>query len=311
MKTAFFYSLVLSLSLFVFFTWSGCQNDTRDLPTRGNLVVISSEDIFPAIDTEVKEFESMYEQAHITHLQSTTRDAVVQLLNDSVKVITSPRQFNDEERAVIQKYKLEVDTFKIAYDAALVLVNENNSLTRIKVEELKDILLGKTKTWHDVGEKKISGRIVVALGGVNSGMYEYVKQRITNFQPFADVVYPCSTTTHVISYVAAHTNAIGFVSQSWVTSTPAKTRILDIGDPGFSRDSTSTILEYFPPLQAHVYRGYYPLSRTLYLFSRNAGTGVGIGFTAFLTGVEGQKIFLKDGLVPATMPVRLIQLESQ
>ena len=107
----------------------------------------------------------MYEQAHITHLQSTTRDAVVQLLNDSVKLITSPRQFNDEERAVIKKYKLEVDTFKIAYDAALVLVNEKNSLTRIRVEELKDILLGKAKTWHDVGEKKIAGRIVVALGG--------------------------------------------------------------------------------------------------------------------------------------------------
>ncbi len=253
----------------------------------------------------------MYEQAHITHLQSTTRDAVVQLLNDSVKLITSPRQFNDEERAVIQKYKLEVDTFKIAYDAALVLVNENNSLTRIKVEELKDILLGKAKTWRDVGEKKIAGRIVVALGGVNSGMYEYVKQRITNSQPFADVVYPCSTTTQVISYVASHNNAIGFVSQSWVSSTPAKTRILDIGDPNFTRDSASTTLEYFPPLQAHVYRGYYPLSRTLYIFSRNAGTGVGVGFTAFVTGGEGQKLFLKNGLVPATMPVRLIQLESQ
>ncbi len=309
MKTASIHSLVLSLSLLL--TWTGCQKDTRDLPTRGNLVVISSEDIFPSIDAEVQEFESMYEQAHITHLQSTTRDAVVQLLNDSVKLITSPRQFNDEERAVIKKYKLEVDTFKIAYDAALVLVNENNSLTRIKVEELKDIMLGKAKTWHDVGEKKISGRIVVALGGANSGMYEYVKQRITNFQPFADVVFPCSTTTHVISFVAAHSNAIGFVSQSWVSSTPAKTRILDIGDPNFTRDSASTTLEYFPPLQAHVYRGYYPLSRTLYIFSRNAGTGVGVGFTAFVTGAEGQKLFLKNGLVPATMPVRLIQLQSQ
>ena len=109
----------------------------------------------------------------------------------------------------------------------------------------------------------------------------------------------------------SHNNAIGFVSQSWVSSTPAKTRILDIGDPNFTRDSASTTLEYFPPLQAHVYRGYYPLSRTLYLFSRNAGTGVGIGFTAFVTGAEGQKLFLKNGLVPATMPVRLIQLQSQ
>ncbi|MGA7160395.1 MAG: substrate-binding domain-containing protein [Bacteroidota bacterium] len=311
MKTASFHSLVLFLSLIVFFTWTGCQNDTRDLPTRGNLVMISSEDIYPVIDTQVKEFESMYEQAHIKLLQSTTRDAVVQLLNDSVKLITSPRQFNDEERAVIKKYQLEVDTFKIAYDAALVLVNEHNSLTRITVEELKNILLGKAKMWRDVGEKKISGRIVVALGGPNSGMYEYVKQRITGSQPFADVVYPCSTTTAVISYIAAHTNAIGFASQSWISSTPANTRILDIGDPDFKRDSTATVLEYFPPLQAHVYRGYYPLSRTLYIFSRNAGTGVGVGFTAFVTGAEGQKLFLKSGLVPATMPVRLIQLQSQ
>ncbi len=311
MKTASFHKLVAFLSLFVSFTWTGCQNDSGDLPTRGKLVLISSEDIYPAIDTEVKEFESMYEQAHITLLQSTTRDAVVQLLNDSVKVITIPRQFNDEEKAVIKKYKLEVDTFKIAYDAALVLVNEKNSLTRIRVEELKDILLGKAKTWHDVGEKKISGRIVVALGGPNSGMYEYIKQRITNSQPFADVVYPCSTTTHVISYVATHSNAIGFASQSWVSSTPANTRILDIGDPNFTRDSTSKALEYFPPLQAHVYRGYYPLSRTLYLFSMNAGTGVGVGFAAFVTGAEGQKLFLNSGLVPATMPVRLIQLQSQ
>jgi phosphate transport system substrate-binding protein len=311
MKTASFHSLVLFLSLLLLFTWTGCHDDTRELPTRGRLVMISSEDIFPAIDNEVKEFESMYEQAHIMHLQSTTRDAVVQLLNDSVKVITSPRRLNDEEKEVIKKYKLEVDTFKIAYDAALVIVNEKNSLTRIKVEELKDILLGKVKTWSQAGDKKNSARIVVALGGPNSGMYEYVKQRVTNFQPFADVIYPCSTTTHVISYVAGHSNAIGFVSQSWASSTPPKTRILEIGDPYFTRDSASTTLEYFAPLQAHVYRNYYPLRRTLYLFSKNAGTGVGVGFTAFVTGAQGQKLFLKNGLVPATMPVRLIQLQSQ
>jgi phosphate transport system substrate-binding protein len=310
MKTVSFHSLAVFLSLV--FTWTGCQQKApEDLPTRGKLVVISSEDIFPVIDAEVKEFESLYEQAHITHLQATTRDAVVQLLNDSVKLITSPRQFNDEEREVIRKYKLDVDTFKIAYDAALVLVNERNSLTRIRVEELKDVLLGKTKTWRELGEKKAGGKIVVALGGPNSGMYEYIKQRITNSQPFADIVVPCSTTTNVIEYVAGHADAVGFVSQSWVTETPAKTKILDIGDPNFSRDSASTTLEYFPPLQAHVYRGYYPLSRTLYIFSRNTGTGVGVGFTAFVTGAEGQKLFLNNGLVPATMPVRLIQLQPQ
>jgi len=273
--------------------------------------MISSEDIYPAIDSEVKEFESLYEKVHITHLQSTTRDAVVQLLNDSVKIITSPRPLNDEEKGVIKKYKLEVDTFKIAYDAALVLVNDKNSLTRITVDELREIMLGKLTAWRELGETKVGGKIVVALGGPNSGMYEYVLQRVTGLQPFANVVYPCSTTTHAISFIAEHSNAIGFVSQGWVSETPAKTRILAIGDPAFRRDSTSTTLEYFPPLQAHVYRDYYPLRRTLYIFSKDAGTGVGVGFTAFVTGAQGQKLFLKNGLVPATMPVRLIQLQSQ
>lgn len=273
--------------------------------------MISSEDIYPAIDSEVKEFESLYEKVHITHLQATTRDAVVQLLNDSVKVITSPRPLNDEEKAVIKKYKLEVDTFKIAYDAALVLVNEKNSLTRITVGELREIMLGKLTSWRELGESNVRSKIVVALGGPNSGMYEYVLQRVTDFQPFANVVYPCSTTTHAVSFIAEHSNAIGFVSQSWVSETPAKTRILAIGDPAFRRDSMSTTLEYFPPLQAHVYRDYYPLRRTLYIFSKGAGTGVGVGFAAFVTGAQGQKLFLKSGLVPATMPVRLIQLQSQ
>ena len=309
MKTASIHSLVLSLSLLL--TWTGCQKEPRELPTRGNLVVISTEDIFPIMDAEVKEFQSMYQEARVTHLQSTPRDAVAQLLNDSVKVITSSRQFNDDEKAVIAKYKLEVDTFKVAYEAALVIVNGKNSLTKIKVGELKDVLLGKSRTWRDLGETKVSGRIIVALEKANSGMYDYVKKRITNSKPFADVVYPCSTAADVLSYVAANDNAIGFVNQAWVTSVPANTRILDIGDQGFTRDSTSTTLEYFHPFQAHVYRGYYPLTRTLYLFSRNAGNGVGIGLTAFMTGAEGQKLFLKHGLVPATMPVRLVQSEDQ
>ncbi len=311
MKIGPFHSLLPLFSLILSLPWMGCQEDTRDLPTRGKLVMISSEDIYPSIDKEVKDFESMYEKVHITHLQSTTRDAVVQLLNDSVKLVTSPRPLNAEERGVIKKYNLEVDTFTIAYDAALVLVNEKNTLDHISIDELREIMLGKKTTWRELGEKKVGGKIIVAMGGPNSGMYEYVLQRVTGFVPFANVVYPCTTTTHAISFVAEHANAIGFVSQSWASETPARTKILAVGDPAFRRDSTSTTMEFFPPLQAHVYRNYYPLRRTLYIFSKNAGSGVGVGFTAYVTGSEGQKLFLKNGLVPATMPVRLIQLQSQ
>jgi len=129
-------------------------------------------DIYPAIDKEVKDFESMYEKVHITHLQSTTRDAVVQLLNDSVNLSQVPGLLM-RKRGVIKKYNLEVDTFTIAYDAALVLVNEKNMLDHISVDELREIMLGRKTTWRELGEKKVGGKIIVAMGGPNSGMYEY------------------------------------------------------------------------------------------------------------------------------------------
>ncbi len=310
MKTAAISKLFfLCALLFVF--GSGCQESQKDLPTRGHVTMIASDDIYPVIRKEVDEFQGSYEKAHVTLLQSSTRDAIVQLLNDSVKVIAIARDLNDEERSVIKKYSLDVETYKVAYDGAIVLVNEQNALTEITVEQLKEILLGTLKVWSDVGVKRNSNRIIVAMGGPNSGMYEYINSRITEGKPFAPVVMPCESNEKVIEYVEQHANAIGFVAQAWVDNTPPKTRIVAVGDPKFTRDSTSTKLEYFPPLQAHIYRDYYPLRRTIYIFRNDKTTGVSLGITAFIASAPGQKLFLSSGLVPATMPVRLVHIQSQ
>jgi len=50
------------------------------------------------------------------------------------------------------------------------------------------------------------------------------------------------------------------------------------------------------------------LWREVYILSKEAYTGLGTGFTAFVASERGQRIVLKFGLVPATMPVRLVEL---
>ncbi|MDE3056907.1 MAG: substrate-binding domain-containing protein [Bacteroidota bacterium] len=289
----------------------GCQESQKDLPTKGHTTMMASDDVYPVIKKEVDEFQGMYDQAHVKLLESSARDAVVQLLNDSVKVIAVARDLNDEERDVIKKYSLNVETYKIAYDGAVVLVNEHNILSQITVEQLKKILLGDFKLWSNVGAKGNGSRIVVAIGGPNSGMYEYINARITEGKPFASVIMPCASNEKVIEYVARHSNALGFVAQAYVDSAPPKTRILAVGDPNFKRDSTSPRLEYFQPYQAYIYQKYYPLCRTIYVFRNDPTEGVSLGITAFIAGAAGQKIFLSSGLVPATMPVRLVHIQSQ
>lgn len=300
-------TLIASLAV----AWSACHEEERETPTKGNLTIISSEDVFPVIDLQVKDFTRVYDQTKITHLSSSTRDAIVQLLNDSVKLIVSTRDFNDEENKVIADNHLDVVATKIAYDGVAVVVNEKNALTKLSVDELKKILTGNISRWSNLKESKLSSAVVIAMGDPNSGVYEYLMSRLIGSEKLAPTVLPCTSTSEVLKVVSEHPNAIGFAGISWLPTAPENVKVLEIGDPKYKSDSTSTTLEYFSPHQAHIYRNYYPLSRPIYIFTHNAGRGVAVGFTSFAAGAEGQKIIVKNGLVPATMPVRLVQLNQQ
>lgn len=303
-------SLIPALLSLIALAISACQQEQRETPTAGELTIMTSEDLYPVIDLQVKDFTRVYEQAKITHLSSSTRDAIVQLLNDSVKLIVCPRDFNEEEKKVIADNALEVGTTKIAYDGIAVIVNEKNPITKITVEELKNILTGKQERWSGVNGSNLSSAIVIVMGDVNSGVHEYLAKRIAGGSELAPTILPCPTTREVITEVGSRPNAIGFIGISWLPQAFDRIRVLDIGDPHFKRDSASTVLEYFPPHQAHIHRNFYPLTRSIYIFTHKAGRGVALGFTSFAAGTEGQKIIVKNGLVPATMPVRLVQLNQ-
>jgi phosphate transport system substrate-binding protein len=52
----------------------------------------------------------------------------------------------------------------------------------------------------------------------------------------------------------------------------------------------------------------YPLTRDVVIISREIGTGLGTGFISFAASDKGQRIVLKSGLVPVTMPVRIVNI---
>lgn len=293
------------------FLHSSCRDEPRETPTQGTLAMISSEDVSPVIDLQVTDFTRAYTGAVITHRHSSARDAVVQLLNDSVKLIVIPREFNDEERRVIAKNELDVTSTLIAYDAVAVVVNEGNRLTQVTTAQLRSFLDGSVTSWSAVPGSGLTGQVVVAMGEPNSAVSEYVKQRLNGGREFAPVVLPGATTADVIADVQKRRNAVGFVPQAWLKGLPESLRVLEVGDPAFRRDTTGTATEYYAPHQAYIHQGLYAMRRSVYVHTHNAGRGVALGFTSFAAAAEGQKIIVKNGLVPATMPVRLVQLSQQ
>ncbi|MBP6810220.1 MAG: hypothetical protein KA138_01765, partial [Saprospiraceae bacterium] len=65
--------------------------------------------------------------------------------------------------------------------------------------------------------------------------------------------------------------------------------------------------EGYGPYQAYLATGDYPYKRTVYIINAQARrNGLGAGFASYLAK-DGQRIMLKDGLLPANAVTRLIK----
>ncbi len=286
----------------------GCQGEPKETATKGRVTVITSESVAPVIKAEKDTFEQLYQQAHIDLETMSAREAITHLFNDSIKVIVSSRALNAEERAVAKKASLNIGEFKIAVDAVAVIVDTTNPVKQLRTTQLDSVFSGTVRDWKLLGTSK-KGNIELCLPDRNSGTYEVFTTRILKGKAFATPSQVLSTSPAMVRFVSTHPNAIGLLGLNWLSLYKDSVRALAIADPD-APDSLGTKGEYFAPYQAYVYQQNYPITRTIYVYSRTDNYSPGGGFLTFITSAPGQKIILNSGLVPATMPVRIVQLTN-
>jgi phosphate transport system substrate-binding protein len=119
----------------------------------------------------------------------------------------------------------------------------------------------------------------------------------------------------LIEYVAKNKNAIGVIGVNWISDRDDSVTNKFLGKikvVGLATDSAAAAgsAEYFQPYQGYIAKKLYPLSREVYIISSEARAGLGSGLTAFISSDKGQRIILKAGLVPATAPIRLVELKE-
>lgn len=288
-------------------------------PTAGNLDVYCAESVSPAVTKVAKQFTYLYTKAHITVYPVPTRVAIFKLLNNETTLAVTSRYFTQDELKAIKKYKIRVDSMTVALDGVVVVVNHLNPLKRLNTKQLRDIYSGKVITWGEL-ERDFQGNIIPALESENSGTVQFFDDRVLGNEKFVNV-YPCTTMTHVYSFVRSHRDAIGLISSNWLNSgqdllpsklpAPRALEIAEVDSSDLKYVDPNTFGSYYYPFQAHIYRHYYPLTRKIYFLSRDFEHGLGAGFLTFAASAQGQQIFLNNGLVPATQPVRLVQLNNQ
>jgi phosphate transport system substrate-binding protein len=256
-------------------------------------------------------FMRLYEKAHITILPMQTRQAAVTLLNDSLSCVVLDRPFNEEEDSVAALSKVRTDSVVIAKDAMAVVVNLFNDLDRITPDGLRAILEGRITDWSRIPGAGLSGGIQTVSTGINSGAYELLRRR---FSLIPDGFVPsirAADQNEVIRTVAGRLGALGFVSLACLKDTSTlkveKQKVRALEFLGIDSSGTAVVQRLN---QANVYLGKYPCHFTVIMYVRGSKSRLALGFSGFVASTQGQQLILNRGLVPATTPVRLVQLTS-
>jgi phosphate transport system substrate-binding protein len=284
---------------------------TNETPTRGNIKILADESFQPLVETEIFTFTHLYTGAKIKPVFKPEYDVINDFMNDSVKVIFTSKKLTDSQIQYLRDTLIIARTTTYAYDALALISNKDNKDTLLKYSTVKDIFLGKVKSWKEVNEKSKLGDISVIFDNNKSGNIRYFKELFEIKDTLGKNFFAVSNNAEVINYVSRNPDALGIISVNWISDKDDSLTMSFIKKVNVVAVSQQFIYDgsYYRPHQGFIYDKSYPFVREIYLISRETFTGLGSGFINWACAEQGQRIVLKSGLVPATMPIRLVQIK--
>ncbi len=308
---------IINLYIILFlFLFASCTTDYNkpysDTTTSGKVNIYADETLKPIADAEKDTFMGLYRYSTLNVKYSSENDCFNALLQDSAKVIFTSRKLNDREESYFKAKKLIPITTKVAYDAIALIINNENPDSLIKVSQLKSILSGELTNWKALNIESNLGDISLVFDKNGSSTVRFLKDSILNGKEFSSNCFAAKSNSEVIDYVEHHKNAIGVIGVSWLSDGDdpavkqflARIKVMEVA----SKDNAVFPDDYYKPFQAYISLKQYPLIREVYMINREGRTGLGTGFVSFVAGDQGQRIVRLSGLLPATMPIRIIKL---
>lgn len=287
-----------------------CNHNGKQAPAapsedilRGKVNVLVDETLYPIIKEQVDVFQSSYSDATIQLLAKPEIKAVNALLADTSSVIILTRKLTAAEGKNFKDRKIVPREYQIGSDAIALINNVGDADTIITLSDVKALLTGTLK-----------GKYKVVFDNANSSTLRFLKEYLSIDKIDPAAISALENNADVIKYVSENKGSIGIVGFNWILDMTQKKsellnkiRTLSVENAlGAKKDGL-----FYKPSQSNISLGVYPFTRPIYVLNYQPNMGLGLGFSAFLTGDRGQRIFLKAGLLPATMPGRDIIIREE
>ncbi|MEI7499006.1 MAG: substrate-binding domain-containing protein [Bacteroidota bacterium] len=312
--TPFFIFNTVWVSFLLLITACGGNTNLKgsDTPTAGRIKVGVEESYQLMVEAEEYTFETFYKYAKIDAVYLNEADVINDFMNDSVPLIIVNRKLSEQQVAYLKERQYIPKTTKIALDAVALIVNNENPDTSLFYQTVKEIFQGKIKSWEQINRKSKLKDIRVVFDNYKSSNPRYFKEKF-GLDSLPATCFAAAGNNDVINYVEKNPNAVGVIGVNWISNKEDslsnkflhQVKVVGISLEGDNDPGT----KFYKPYQAYIAEGSYPFTREVYCINRQTYTGLAYGFSSFIAGEKGQLIILHSGLVPAAMPVRIVEIK--
>lgn len=287
-----FYSFLALVSL-SFVACSEKKKAPKEDILVGELAVSVDESVLPLLLEQAEVFESSYYNAKIQPEPEAEVNAINNLLAGKSAIAILTRHLTEEENKSFAQRSITPKIYPLAYDAIVLVGNVSSQDSSVSINDIIGLMKGKK-------ERNFS----LVFDNLNSSIFRYFRDLGKLSKVANTYVESASTAEGVLEEVADNPNKVGLISYNqYLTLKSSFSKMDKIRILSVLNDSLATA-KYVKPSQATLSTDEYPLKRTIYVMNYQPNLGLGIGFSSFMTGDRGQRIVLKSGLLPATMPGR-------
>ncbi|MDB5121120.1 MAG: hypothetical protein JWN56_2338 [Sphingobacteriales bacterium] len=262
----------------------------------GSTQILVDESFRPIIEDQLYVFNSSYPNAHIELIFKPEIELLNIFLSDSIRVGIMSRELTKDEAKFYVSKNVKIRKNRFAIDGIAIITSNSNADSTVTVNEIIDIMRSKT-----------SNIKTLVFDNPNSSTVRYFKE-LANVKNLPNIgVYGLKSNAEVVKYVNDHPGSVGVVGINWIQEPPEdlekiipNIRVMGVknlpGKPGSD--------DFYKPSQSNLALGLYPFTRNLYIINCQGRAGLGTGFASFLAGERGQRIVLKSGLLPDSVPSR-------
>jgi len=297
-RHSFGMSCVVFFAVFVAACSRAPTKDDQGILT-GRATVLVDETIAPLIEDQIAVFESSYQNAELTLVSKPENTVVNLLMKDSAQIAILARELTTEELHFFKSKTIYPKTVRFATDAIALITSKDNPDSTITADEIIGILRGE-QTAH------INGLV---FDHANSSTLAYFCRLAGVSHLPQQGVYALKSNADILKYVHKNPQSVGVLGVNWLVQPTSDleqyvngVKLLGVknqagkpGDDGF-----------YKPTQSNLALNLYAFTRNLYCINAQGKEAIGLGFSAFLHGERGQRLILKSGLLPDSIPPREI-----